>query len=159
MQRLWAPWRSKYIHAPRDKTRCVFCDAAGAKDDAERFVIYRGRLAFVLLNAYPYTSGHLMVAPFAHVSRLSQASEETAAEMMQLTRQAESILQQEYRPDGLNLGMNLGQAAGAGIEEHIHMHVLPRWTGDANFITSVAETRVLPESLEETYRRLAGKFK
>lgn len=158
MQHLWAPWRSKYIHGPRDKSRCVFCDAAVAEDLQASWVLHRGDFTFVLLNAYPYTSGHLMIAPYAHVSRLNQATEAAAAEMMALTRRAEAILQEEYRPDGLNLGMNLGQAAGAGIEEHIHMHVLPRWNGDANFITSVGDTRVLPESLDETYRRLAGKF-
>jgi ATP adenylyltransferase len=158
MQHLWAPWRSKYIHAPRDKDRCVFCDVAAAGNDGETMVLYRGQFVFVLLNVYPYTSGHLMIAPYAHVSRLSQASEEATAEMMKLTRRAEAILQEQYRPDGLNLGMNLGQAAGAGIEEHIHMHVLPRWLGDANFITTVGEARVLPESLEDTYQRLAGKF-
>jgi ATP adenylyltransferase len=158
MRRLWAPWRSKYIHAPRDRGRCVFCDAAASSDDRASLVLHRGRFAFVLLNAYPYTSGHLMVAPYEHVSRLSHASQEASQEMMTLTRQAEAIIQAEYCPDGLNVGMNLGQAAGAGIEEHIHMHVLPRWLGDANFITTVGEVRVLPEALEKSYSRLFGKF-
>lgn len=158
MQHLWAPWRTQYIHATKDKSRCVFCDAAASADDRERGVIFRGQFNFVILNAYPYTSGHLMVAPYEHVSRLSHLEEAVATEMMQLTRRAEMVLQAEYRPEGLNLGMNLGQAAGAGIEEHIHMHVLPRWTGDANFMTAVGETRVLPEDLGRTYERLARKF-
>lgn len=158
MTHLWAPWRSKYIQGTRNKTRCIFCDAAASENRRDKLVLYRGRFTFVLLNAYPYTSGHLMVAPYAHVSRLAQAEEAATAEMMLLTRRAEAVLQSEYRPDGLNLGMNLGQAAGAGIEEHIHMHVLPRWMGDANFITTVGDVRVLPEALEDTYDRLKGKF-
>jgi ATP adenylyltransferase len=159
MTHLWAPWRSKYIQGTRDKSRCVFCDAAAAEPDRDKFVLFRGEFTFALLNAYPYTSGHLMIAPYAHVSRLSQADEAAALEMMRLTRQAEAILQDVYAPDGLNIGMNLGQAAGAGIEEHIHMHVLPRWTGDANFITTVGDVRVLPEALEDSYQRLRGRFR
>lgn len=158
MDQLWAPWRSRYVRGSREKGRCVFCEAAAHPDERDRFVLHLGQHAFVLLNAFPYTSGHLMIAPYAHVPRLSGITEEAAQEMMRLTRRAEAILESEYRPDGLNVGMNLGQAAGAGIEEHIHMHVLPRWSGDANFMTSVGETRVLPEALEDSYLRLAGKF-
>jgi ATP adenylyltransferase len=158
MNHLWAPWRSEYIQATRDKTRCVFCDAAAAEDDRARLVLFRGQRAFIILNAFPYNSGHLMIAPFEHVSRLSHTSEETSAEIMHLTRRAEMALQEIYRCDGLNIGMNLGEAAGAGIQEHIHMHVVPRWSGDANFMTSVGEVRILPEALENTYARLLGKF-
>jgi ATP adenylyltransferase len=159
MTHLWTPWRSTYMKAKKDNSRCIFCDAAAQQNDAENLVVFRGRLSFVILNRYPYTSGHLMIAPYTHVSRLSDASAETATEIMGLARQAENILQQTYNPDGLNLGMNLGEAGGAGIEQHIHMHVLPRWSGDANFMTSVADTRIIPEALEQTYARLAGQFK
>jgi ATP adenylyltransferase len=159
MQRLWTPWRSAYIKEKRDKTRCVFCDAAAdAAADEEKLVVFRGAQAFVLLNRYPYTSGHVMVAPYVHVSRLGETSEQTTDEIMRLTRRIERILQDAYHPDGLNLGMNLGEAAGAGIEQHIHMHVLPRWIGDANFMSSVAGTRIIPEALEDTYRKFRDGF-
>jgi ATP adenylyltransferase len=157
MDRLWTPWRSAYMKENREKSRCIFCDAAAnPASDVETLVVARGALCFVMLNRYPYTSGHLMIAPYVHVSRLAGTTEETSAEMMAWTRRAEQVLELIYRPDGLNLGMNLGEAAGAGIEQHIHMHVLPRWKGDANFMTSVGETRIIPEALEETYRKLRG---
>lgn len=158
MNHLWAPWRSTYVHAKRDPSVCIFCDAAKRSDDEEALVVYRATHCFVMLNRFPYTSGHLMIAPYAHVSRLTQASEAAGEEMMRLARHAEEVLQRVYHPDGLNLGMNLGEAAGAGIEEHIHMHVLPRWSGDGNFMTSVAETRVHPESLGDTYAKLKSAF-
>lgn len=158
MTRLWTPWRAAYVKAKHASAACIFCDAAGRSDDNETLVLYRGELCFVILNRYPYTSGHVMIAPYAHVSRLSQATEAAALEMMRLTRRAENVLQQVYRPDGLNVGMNLGEAAGAGIEQHIHMHVLPRWSGDVNFMTAIAETRVIPEALEETYKKLKQSF-
>jgi ATP adenylyltransferase len=158
MTHLWTPWRSAYMQEKKEKSRCIFCDALASSDDEENLVVYRGKSTFVMLNRYPYTSGHLMIAPHVHVSRLAQISEETANEMMKLTRRAEEIIEAVYQPDGLNLGMNLGHAAGAGIEEHIHMHVLPRWLGDANFMTSVSNTRVIPESLQETYAKLKTSF-
>lgn len=159
MNHLWTPWRSVYMKEKKDKVGCIFCDAAAdPKADEENLVIFRGTHAFVLLNLYPYTSGHLMIAPYSHVSRLAEATEEDAAEIMYLTRRAERILEQAYRPDGLNLGMNLGEAAGAGIEQHIHMHVLPRWRGDANFMTSVGSTRIIPEALDDTYAKLRDGF-
>lgn len=159
MNRLWTPWRSVYMRQKKDRGRCIFCDAAAAPAaDEQNLVVSRGVLSFVLLNRYPYTSGHLMIAPYAHVSRLAGASAETTSEMMSFTRRAEQVLEAAYRPDGLNLGMNLGEAAGAGIEEHIHMHVLPRWKGDANFMTSVGDTRIIPEALDETYRKLRDGF-
>ncbi len=116
--------------------------------------MHRGQLNYVVLNRYPYTSGHLMIVPFGHVSSLSAASGDATAEMMELTRKAEDILREAYRPDGLNLGMNIGASAGAGVAGHIHMHLLPRWGGDANFMTTIAETRVLPEALETSYAKL-----
>lgn len=158
MTHLWAPWRSAYVHARRPAHACIFCDAAGRGADEEKLVVHRAGHCFVILNRYPYTSGHVMIAPYEHVSRLSQTSEAAAQEMMLLTRRAEAVLERVYRPGGLNLGMNLGEAAGAGFEQHIHMHVLPRWMSDANFMTAVGETRVLPESLEETYAKLKSSF-
>ena len=158
MNHLWAPWRATYVSEKSDPSRCIFCDAAASSDDAANLVVHRAQFSFVILNRFPYTSGHLMIAPFAHVSRLQQADEATAAEIMQLSRFAEGVLEEVYRPDGLNLGMNLGEAAGAGIQQHIHMHLLPRWSGDANFMTSVGETRVLSEALETTYAKLKRAF-
>jgi ATP adenylyltransferase len=160
MQRLWTPWRSVYMKEKKDKRRCIFCEAAANPEaDEQNLVVFRGKSAFALLNRYPYTSGHLMIAPYAHVARLSEASESASTEMMRLTRRAEQILEDAYRPGGLNVGMNLGEAAGAGIEQHIHMHVLPRWVGDANFMTSVGETRLIPEALEDTYAKLRNGFR
>ena len=158
MNHLWAPWRATYVSGKSDPNRCIFCDAAASSEDAANLVIHRAQFSFVILNRFPYTSGHLMIAPFAHVSRLQQADAATAAEIMQLSRLAEGVLEEVYRPDGLNLGMNLGEAAGAGIQQHIHMHLLPRWNGDANFMTTVGETRVLSEALETTYAKLKRAF-
>ncbi len=158
MNHLWTPWRSKYIQEKKDKGRCIFCEAAASSEDRENLVVFRGRFCFVMLNRYPYTNGHVMIAPYEHVSRLNQSSEPATEEMMQLVRRGEEILEQVYRPAGLNVGMNLGEAAGAGIEQHIHMHLLPRWNGDANFMTSIAETRILPELLDDTYSKLVERF-
>lgn len=158
MHHLWAPWRATYVSEKSNPNRCIFCEAAASSDDEANLVVYRKQRSFVILNRFPYTSGHLMIAPFAHVSRLGQTDEETAAEIMQLSRLAERVLEEAYKPDGLNLGMNLGEAAGAGIQQHIHMHLLPRWRGDANFMTSVADTRVTSEALEVTYAKLKRGF-
>jgi ATP adenylyltransferase len=158
MMRLWTPWRSTYMNEKKNKSSCIFCDAAAADNDEETLVVYRGAHIFGILNRYPYTTGHLMIAPYAHVSRLTQATDEAAREMMLTARRAEQILQRAYNPDGLNIGMNLGEAAGAGIEEHIHLHVLPRWKGDANFMTSVGQTRVLPELLGDTFQKVRRGF-
>lgn len=158
MDHLWTPWRSTYMQAKKDKGQCIFCEAAAGSNDEETLVVYRGELSFVILNRYPYTSGHVMIAPYVHVSRLTQTSEQTSQEMMLLARKAEDAIEGVYRPDGLNLGMNLGEAAGAGIEQHIHLHVLPRWLGDANFMTSVSQTRIIPESLNDTYAKLRRAF-
>ncbi len=159
MDHLWTPWRSTYISGKTETPGCIFCSAAAdPSQDSKTLVVYRGRLVFVILNRFPYTSGHLMIAPYEHVSRLSSASEEATAEMMAIARRSEQILEQTYKPDGLNMGMNLGEAAGAGIAQHIHLHILPRWSGDANFMTTVAETRVMPEALDRTYEKLRAAF-
>lgn len=159
MDHLWTPWRSTYMKEKKERVSCVFCLAAASAHDEDTLVVYRGRLNFVILNRYPYTSGHLMIAPYQHVSRLQQTDDETTEEMMRLVRLAERLLEQSYQPQGINLGMNLGEAAGAGIEQHIHMHVLPRWFGDANFMTSVSNTRIIPEELPVTWSKLSQAFK
>ncbi|HLJ49643.1 MAG TPA: HIT domain-containing protein [Bryobacteraceae bacterium] len=156
MDRLWSPWRYRYIASAREITGCIFCEKAAANEDEANFIVHRGQFNFAILNAFPYTSGHLMVAPYQHVRWLEDAHADVASEMMLLTRRAQALLRSLYRSDGINLGMNLGEAAGAGIVGHIHMHVLPRWVGDANFMTTVGETRVLPEELSVTYQKLRG---
>ena len=161
MDHLWSPWRHKYVtKAPPGlgPEACVFCRIAASADDAANLVLHRGELNFVVLNRYPYTSGHLMVVPYTHAATLGGVAEEIALDTMRLTRQAEGILRAVYAPKGINIGMNIGECAGAGIAGHLHMHVLPRWPGDVNFMTSIAETRVLPEDLDVTFERLAGRF-
>lgn len=154
MDHLWSPWRYRYVSSAATEPGCLFCRVAAESKDEENFVLLRAERNLVMLNLYPYTSGHLMIAPYAHVATLEQADPEALTEMMLLTRRAESALREIYKPDGLNIGMNIGRSAGAGIAGHIHMHVLPRWHGDVNFMTTIAETRVLPEELSETYKKL-----
>ena len=158
MDRLWTPWRYQYVTktspAPAAGAACIFCAKADVSDDDSNLVVYRGTHNFVLLNLFPYSCGHLMIAPFEHVDSLAGAAEETAIEMTQLARRAEAVLRQVYRCPGMNLGMNLGECAGAGVAGHIHLHVVPRWPGDANFMTTTAETRVLPEDLAVTLQRV-----
>lgn len=158
MEHLWTPWRSTYMKSSKQASGCIFCDAISRDEDKETLIAYRGQHTFVILNRYPYTSGHLMIAPYAHISSLNEATQEALDEMMSLTRQAERVLAEGYHPDGMNLGMNLGRAAGAGIADHIHLHVLPRWNGDANFMTTVADTRIIPESLDDTYSKIKQGF-
>lgn len=157
MDRLWSPWRYRYVSHATSGDACIFCSKAAGADEAN-LILHRGTHNYVLLNLYPYTNGHLMVAPYAHLAEFETLPEEVAREMMSLTQTAVRHLKEIYRPQGVNLGMNLGECAGAGIAGHLHMHVLPRWFGDANFMTTVAETRVLPEDLGETWRKLRGAF-
>ena len=154
MDYLWTPWRYAYVSTAEKTTGCVFCDAVNAGDDAKVRIVYRGQNCFVILNTYPYTPGHVMIVPYAHLDELRKLPPEAAHEMMELSQRMESVLRELYSPDGVNLGMNIGKAAGAGIAGHIHMHVLPRWVADANFLSVVSETRVLPETLEETWKRM-----
>ena len=161
MQRLWSPWRSKYIASGVDSQRegCVFCSIAADPDgDATHFVAHRGKHAFVLLNLYPYITGHLMIVPYLHTSEFDSVPKEITDEMMDLAKRSQTALRVVYSPSGFNMGMNLGSAAGAGIADHIHIHVLPRWSGDTNFMTTVGESRVIPEALEVTYQKLKEKF-
>lgn len=158
MDYLWSPWRYRYISTAPPIEGCVFCAIAAAADDRNNLVVWRGVHNFVVLNKYPYTSGHVMVVPYAHTSELGGISDQAATEMMELTRVTERHLRSVYRPDGLNIGMNIGASAGAGIAGHIHMHVLPRWQADVNFMTTIGETRVIPEELEVTWQRLRSAF-
>lgn len=157
MDYLWSPWRYSYLTAQHKPAACIFCQMAAGGDE-ESLVVFRGEHNFVVLNRFPYTTGHLMVAPYGHIPDLAGINEATANELMALTRAAERHLRWLYRPEGLNVGMNIGASAGAGVAGHLHMHVLPRWTGDASFITTVGETRVLAEELPVTWRRLKTEF-
>ena len=156
MDYLWTPWRYPYIASGVKDDRCIFCDAAEARDDVQSLIVLRARKNFVILNRYPYTSGHVMVVPYAHQATLAASEPDTLAEMMALAQRMELALENLYHPNGYNLGINMGRAAGAGIAGHLHLHVLPRWIGDTNFMTTVGETRVQPEELTTTYQRLRG---
>ncbi len=158
MDYLFSPWRYAFVSQAHKATGCLFCELPQAGDDEKALIVHRDKYCYVVLNAYPYTSGHVMVVPFQHTDQLRLLSVPAAQEMMELTRRLEGILREVYEPEGLNLGMNLGKAAGAGVAGHIHMHVLPRWGADANFITVIGETRVLPEDLATTYKRIREKF-
>jgi ATP adenylyltransferase len=158
MDYLWTPWRYRYITGADEPAACVFCAAAKAPDDRAPLVAHRATHNFVILNRFPYTSGHLMVVPYRHVATLEDMPDEALVEMIRLARESEKHLRAIYRPEGLNLGMNIGKSAGAGIAGHLHLHVLPRWNGDTNFMTVVGETRVLPEVLEVTWERLRAAW-
>jgi ATP adenylyltransferase len=158
MDFLFTPWRYAYITAANVPGDCLFCGLLQAKDDEKSLIVHRAKYCFVMLNAFPYTSGHVMIVPYDHVDELSKLSQPAAQEMMELTRRMEGVLRELYRPEGINLGMNLGKAAGAGVAGHIHMHILPRWFGDVNFMSSIGETRVLPQDLPTTYKRIRSKF-
>ncbi|MBI5297277.1 MAG: HIT domain-containing protein [Chloroflexi bacterium] len=158
MNHLWSPWRMKYIDNHNKETGCVFCVAQAKADSAENLIAFRGERAYVILNRFPYTSGHLMVIPYDHVSNLEELDPATRAEMMELTSRCTTVLRGVYNPQGFNVGVNIGEAAGAGVLGHVHIHIVPRWAGDTNFMSALGETRVLPESLEDTYRRVCEAF-
>src|SRR5271156_4211742 len=155
MDYLWTPWRYAYVTGAgkEGESGCIFCDAPKETDEQAR-IVHRGEDCYVILNTYPYTNGHVMVVPYAHLDELDKLPADAAHEMMALTQRMEAVLRSLYRPDGINLGMNIGRAAGAGVAGHIHMHVLPRWVADANFVSVIGETRVLPETLEVTWERI-----
>jgi ATP adenylyltransferase len=154
MERLWAPWRLEYIKSADEETGCVFC-AAVAGDDEDRLVVFRGARAIVLLNKFPYSSGHFMVAPNRHVGEFGDLQDEEVLELHRLASSGIGALAQIYAPQGYNVGWNLGRVAGAGVVDHVHLHVVPRWAGDTNFMPVLADVKVLPEHLAETRRRLA----
>lgn len=164
MDVLWSPWRYDYIKAgDRRLTEivngCVFCTILkDSASDEEKFILHRAEFNFVILNIYPYTSGHLMIVPYAHLADLDRADKNTTDELMDLTKRCQTAIRETYQPNGINLGMNLGKAAGAGVAEHFHMHILPRWIGDANFMTAVGQTRTIPEDLRATYEKLKDKI-
>jgi ATP adenylyltransferase len=166
MDYLWTPWRYAYIteHAtehvtkPGERKECVFCAAAASPSDSDSLVVHRAELNFIIVNRFPYTSGHVMVVPYQHAPSLEDLSGETLAEMILLARDCENRIRALYRPDGLNMGINIGKSAGAGVADHLHLHILPRWAGDANFMTTVAETRILPEDVATTWQRIHEAF-
>jgi ATP adenylyltransferase len=161
MERLWTPWRRAFIEGAADNasTQCFLCAAPAAHDDRANLILTRAESVFALLNLYPYNSGHLMVAPYAHTGELANLDASIAAELMHVTQRSVAALQRVYRPDAFNVGMNLGKAAGAGVPDHLHIHVVPRWNGDTNFMPVLSETKVLPETLDQTYERLEPYFR
>lgn len=158
MDYLFTPWRYAYVSGINSPGDCVFCSLIQSNNDEKAFIVHRAKHCFVILNSFPYTSGHVMVIPYEHLDQLQKLPLPAAEEMMALTQRLEGVLRDLYHPDGLNLGMNIGKAAGAGVSGHIHMHVLPRWVADGNFMTTIGETRVLPEDLQTTYKRIREKF-
>jgi len=158
MKHLWSPWRMEYIENDKEENGCVFCNVQALTDGTENLIAHRGEHSYVILNRFPYTSGHLMVLPFGHVSNLEELDSATRAEMMELASRCTTILKDIYRPQGFNVGVNIGEAAGAGVLGHVHIHIVPRWMGDTNFMSAIGETRVLPESLEDTYTRVQAAF-
>ena len=163
MERLWSPWRYEYIASggtqDSESQGCVFCSIqADPQHDEANFVLHRASLSFVVLNLYPYISGHLLIVPNEHVGELDGAAKESTDQLMDLAKRSQTVLREVYQPAGFNLGMNLGKPAGAGIVDHIHIHIMPRWTGDTNFMSTIGETRVIPEDLATTYRKLRERF-
>lgn len=158
MKHLWSPWRMKYIEKQEKESGCVFCNVQAHTDSAENLIAFRGERAYVILNRYPYTSGHLMVIPFMHKSNLEELDSPTRVEMIELTSRCTTILRKIYKTESFNIGVNIGEAAGAGVLGHVHIHIVPRWAGDTNFMTTLGEARVLPESLEDTYKRVKEAF-
>jgi ATP adenylyltransferase len=155
---LWTPWRYKYVTEGERPAGCVFCNAAEGSNDRETYIVHRATYNFIILNRFPYTNGHVMIVPYQHVSSLAALEENALLEIMRLARDTEEHLRAVYRPDGMNMGINLGRSAGAGIADHLHMHVLPRWAGDTNFMTVTGETRVLPEDLPATWEKLRAAW-
>ncbi|MGB9180410.1 MAG: HIT domain-containing protein [Pyrinomonadaceae bacterium] len=162
MDIMWSPWRYEYINASGSQetdTGCVFCSILNdLADDETKFILHRGQHNFVILNKYPYISGHLLIIPYEHLGEFDAAPKDVTDEMIDLAKRAQTALRETYRPHGFNLGMNLGRPAGAGVPDHIHMHIMPRWTGDTNFMSTIGDTRVIPEDLSVTYRKLRDKF-
>ncbi|MCG2909325.1 HIT family hydrolase [Sulfolobus sp. SCGC AB-777_L09] len=161
MDVLWAPWRSKYVSEASKKSNniCIFCEFSKDKSkDKENKVVFRGKYSYIVLNAYPYNPGHVMIVPYRHTSSIELLSDEELLEMSKLVKITISILRKVYSPDGFNVGINIGRVAGAGIDQHVHIHVVPRWNGDANFMPIIGSVKVLPELLEDTYNKLYNEF-
>ena len=159
MERLWAPWRIGYILSDKKEDGCVFCNAINSKNDEEKLVLYRSKHAFIIMNLYPYNAGHIMVVPNRHLDSPLKLTEEEQSDMFKLVNMGIDAIQKIMNPDGFNLGMNLGRTAGAGIDDHIHIHIVPRWSGDTNFMSTTSDTKVISEALKETYFKLKGALK
>ncbi len=157
MKRIWAPWRMQFISMKKPRG-CFLCENPGQDDDVNNYILFRGIKNHVILNCYPYNPGHLMVAPYRHVASLEDLTAEERNEHFEIVNRCVKVLREEMNPDGFNVGMNLGKAAGAGVAGHVHTHIVPRWHGDTNFISVLADTKVVPEALAETYEKLKGKF-
>jgi len=158
MERIFAPWRIEYIRSPKHEG-CIFCDFPRENRDDERLILHRGEKSFAIMNNYPYNPGHLMIAPYRHVGQLEELTHEEIGEMMGLASMAVQAIKKSMNPDGFNIGINIGRVAGAGIEDHIHIHVVPRWNGDTNFMPVLADVKVIPEAVEETFRILKEAMK
>ena len=154
MDYLWTPWRYQYVVNAGNTSGCIFCDLPAANRDEETLIVLRSTKNYVVLNRYPYTAGHIMIVPYAHTADFAGLDAQTATEMMYVAQRVQAALDSVYHPDGFNLGMNLGRSAGAGIADHLHLHLLPRWAGDTNFMTTIGETRMEPEELSTTYEKL-----
>ena len=154
MNYLWSPWRMKYIQANKTENGCVFCKVQEMPDNEENLIVHRGELAYVIMNRFPYTSGHVLIIPYVHENNLEVLDSATRAEMMELATKTMTVLRAIYNPQGFNFGANIGAAAGAGIAPHVHLHIVPRWAGDTNFMSALGDTRVIPEALKETYKRV-----
>lgn len=154
MKQLWAPWRMKYIASFKKENACIFCEAARSKKDAKRYVLQRNETCFSLLNIYPYNNGHCMVAPYAHAANLHDLDTPTRAELLTLVSETQQALQKAFNPEGFNIGINVGRVGGAGIVDHIHIHIVPRWNGDTNFMPVIGGTKVVSQGLEDTYKAL-----
>jgi ATP adenylyltransferase len=157
MEQIWAPWRIEYIQMQKPEG-CILCDKPEQKDDVANYILYRGDNNFVIMNSYPYNPGHLMVAPYRHVANLEELTDEERHEHFGMVSRGVKLLKEVFGPAGFNIGMNIGKVAGAGIDDHIHTHIVPRWQGDTNFMPVIADVRVVPEALAETYKKLQGKF-
>jgi Diadenosine tetraphosphate (Ap4A) hydrolase and other HIT family hydrolases len=157
MKVIWAPWRIEYITREKEEG-CIFCKKPKEKSDRENLILYRGKTGFIIMNRYPYSNGHLMALPYRHINELANLSDEERLELMNLTNICIEILR-ELRPDGFNIGMNLGKVAGAGIDDHLHFHIVPRWTGDTNFMSVIGDIKVMPEYIDQTYMKLTQKLK
>ena len=155
MEEIWAPWRIEYVRMEKPEG-CILCEKPREKNDTLNYILYRGDKNFVIMNSYPYNPGHLMVAPYRHVANLEELIDEELGEHFQIVSRGIKLLRKEFKPSGFNIGINMGRVAGAGIDGHVHTHIVPRWQGDANFMPVIAETRVVPEALAETYKKLKG---
>ena len=158
MERLWAPWRLEYITGNNPDNGCIFCEFPKQDKDEENRILKRGKYAYVIMNAFPYSNGHLLIPPYRHIADISELTDEENLEIMQLTAQCSTALREICRPEGFNVGMNIGATAGAGIADHLHMHIVPRWRGDTNFMPVFADIKVIPEALETTYKKLKTAF-